>query len=566
MEMTDPAASLAELQQPERHVANRAAHAQWSLLQVLAKLGYPCDSESRIRRLAAEYLSALAISAGCTAIAYPLYAYLGPVNTAMLYLLGTTLGALRLSRGPCVLLPVANILSFDFFFVPPTFSLDIEDARYIFTLLVMLIVALVIAHLMLSIRGHRDLTLARERRTAVLYAMSRELIVATDARTMAATAVRHINAVFHASSVVLITDMQGEMTPAYHDGNSSADLPEFRVNYHAAFAREVAEHGERCIKDAIYLPLQGSRRVMGVIVVQPRPVGHPLPTEQLNLLDAFAAQLAMSLQRAHVAEEAEVAKIAAERVLLRNTLLASISHDLRTPLAAIAGAGSLIGQQDYAINADRRAMLGNLIERKATDMSQLLSNVLDLAKMELGQGVLRADWHAVEDLVSHALRANQARLTGWLVDVDLPVDFPLIFVEATLIVQILSNLLENAAKYTPPGTTICISAAVHDGKCLLVVADDGPGLPGDPESLFEKFQRGSPEGNVVGVGLGLTICRAAARLHGGDIRALRQPDAGARFEITLPVQMQTESSAAAEPQEQHFLPGASAGVCVPENA
>jgi two-component system sensor histidine kinase KdpD len=402
---------------------------------------------------------------------------------------------------------------------------------------------------MLSIRRHRDMTLSRERRTVVLYAMSRELIVATDALAMAATAIRHINAVFHCSTVVLIADSQGELTPAPR-GNSADQLPEFRVAYDAAFAREVAKRGERCIKEAIYLPLQGSRGGMGVIVVQPRHPGHPLPTEQLNLLDAFAAQLAMSLQRAHLAEEAEMAKIAAERVLLRNTLLASISHDLRTPLAAIAGAGSLIGQQDYAINADRRAMLGNLIERKATDMSQLLSNVLDLAKMELGNGVLRAEWHAVEDLVSHALRANQARLTGWRVIVDLPVDFPSVFVEATLIVQMLGNLLENAAKYTPPGTTISISAAVRDGKFLLVVADNGPGLPGDPENLFEKFQRGNPEGNVVGVGLGLAICRAAARLHGGDIYALRQPEGGARFEITLPVKMQTESPSAADPDFQ----------------
>ena len=504
-------------------------------------------TESRIRRLAAEYLTALAISSACTAIAYPLYLYLGPVNTAMLYLLGTTLGALRLSRGPCVLLPVANILSFDFFFVPPVFSLDVEDARYIFTLVVMLVVALVIAHLMLSIRRHRDLTLAREQRTAVLYAMSRELIVATDATTMVATVVRHINAVFHCETLVLMFNPDGRLTPVTTTDEPSASP----VDHDEGCALAVAEGGERSVKDAmIYLPLQGSQRVKGVIVVRPQYAGQPLPTEQLNLLDAFAAQLATSLQRARIAGEAEVAKIAAERVLLRNTLLASISHDLRTPLAAIAGAGSLIGQQDYAINAERRMMLGNLIERKATDMSQLLSNVLDLAKMELGNGALRADWHAVEDLVSHALRANQARLTGWRVIVDLPANFPSVFVEATLIVQILGNLLENASKYTPPGTTICISAAVRDGKFLLVVDDDGPGLPGDPDSLFEKFQRGNPEGNVVGVGLGLAICRAAARLHGGEIRALRRPDSGARFEITLPVQMQTESPPAAEPDLQ----------------
>jgi two-component system sensor histidine kinase KdpD len=544
--MTDPAAPLASLQQPERHTDSRPANARWSFLQVLANLGMRGFSSAANRRRAGEYVDALAIAGLCTAIAFPLYPLWGEVNTAMLYLLGTTLGALRLSRGPCVVLPVANILAFDFFFVPPRFSFDVEDTAYIFTLVVMLVVALVIAHLMLSIRRHRDMTLAREQRTAVLYAMSRELTVATDAPAMAATLVRHINAVFHGETLVLMSNPDGHLTPV-SVSDSTDQQSELRVDYDAACARAVAEAGERCVRDAIYLPLPGSQRVKGVIVVRPQHTGEPLPTEELNLLDAFAAQLASSLQRARMAGEAEVAKIAADRVLLRNTLLASISHDLRTPLAAIAGAGSLIAQQDYAITAERRIMLGNLIERKATDMSQLLSNVLDLAKMELGQGVLRADWHAIEDLVSHALRANQARLTGWRVVVDLPADFPWIFVEATLIVQILSNLLENAAKYTPPGTTICISAAVRDGKFLLVVADDGPGLPGDPENLFEKFQRGNPEGSVVGVGLGLAICRAAARLHGGDIRALRQPDSGARFEITLPVQMQTESPSAAEP-------------------
>ena len=550
MEMTDSAAPLASSQQPERHSNIRPANARWSPLQILVKLGFARHSESRIRRLAGEYLTALAISGACTAVAYPLYPRLGPVNTVMLYLLGTTLAALRLSRGPCVVLPVANILAFDFFFVPPTFSLDVEDAQYIFTLVVMLIVALVIAHLMLSIRRNHDMTLARERRTAVLYAMSRELMVATDATTMVATLVRHINAVFQCETIVLMSNPDGHLTPVPVGGNSADRSPAMRVDYDAACARAVAEGGERCVREAIYLPLQGSNRVKGVVVVQQQYSGRSLPTEQLNLLDAFVAQLATSLQRARIAGEAEVAKIAAERVLLRNTLLASISHDLRTPLAAIAGAGSLIGQQDYAINAERRIMLGNLIERKATDMSQLLSNVLDLAKMELGQGTLRAEWHAVEDLVSHALRANQARLTGWRVVVNLPADFPLVFVEATLIVQILSNLLENAAKYTPPGTTICISAAVRDENFLLVVADDGPGLPGDPENLFEKFQRGNPESNVVGVGLGLAICRAAARLHGGDIRALRRPESGARFEITLPVKMQAESPPVAEPDFQ----------------
>jgi two-component system sensor histidine kinase KdpD len=486
-----------------------------------------------------DYLLALCITALCTAIAYPLSPYFGLVNTAMIYLLGTAVSALRRARGPCVLLAVANILAFDYFFVPPVFSFDVEDTRYLFTLGVMLIVALVIANLMISIRRHRDIADSRERRTAVLYAMSRELAVASDAPTMAAAAVRHITAVFHSSAVVLIADAGGRLSPvaapAEEDGarEASSPLPAFDLK----FAHEVIARGERSIQDAIYLPLRGSRRVKGVIVVSPRPASPALPAEQLNLLDAFAAQLALALQRVRLAEAAEAARLSAERALLRNTLLASISHDLRTPLSAIAGAGSLIAQPEYALNVDRRTTLGHLIERKARDMSQLLTNVLDLMQMEFGSGAVRADWHAIDDLVSLALRGSEGRLAQWRIVLDLPADLPVIRVEATLIVQILSNLLENAAKYTPPGTIVTISAAAYGDVLTLVVADDGPGLPpGDPERLFEKFQRGHSESNIVGVGLGLAICRAAARLHGGDVRALDNPGGGARFEITLPVQ------------------------------
>jgi two-component system sensor histidine kinase KdpD len=276
-----------------------------------------------------------------------------------------------------------------------------------------------------------------------------------------------------------------------------------------------------------------------VIVVRPHPATRALPAEQLNLLDAFTAQLGLALQRVRLAEAAEAARLSAERALLRNTLLASISHDLRTPLSAIAGAGSLIAQPEYSLNVDRRTTLGHLIERKARDMSQLLTNVLDLMQMEFGSGTVRGDWHTIDDLVALALRGNEVRLAQWRITLDLPADLPVILVEATLIVQILSNLLENVAKYTPPGTSVTISAAAHGDRLLLVVADDGPGLPpGDTERLFEKFQRGHSESNIVGVGLGLAICRAAARLHRGDVRALDNPGGGARFEITLPVETQ----------------------------
>jgi two-component system sensor histidine kinase KdpD len=526
-----------------RDAAARPARFQtWGTLML--RMARAAWMTPRRRRL--DYLRALLVTALCTAMAWPLPPGFGLVNIIMIYLLGTTLGALRLGRGASVALAVFNMAAFDFFFVPPVFSFDVDDIRYLFSVGAMLIVALVIANLMVSIRRHREVADAREQRTAVLYAMSRELAVATDAKAMAAAAVRHICAVFQSTAVVLLADAQGSLTPISVDedsAHSGVGAPQVDLT----LARKVVARGERWIQDAVYLPLRGSRRVKGVIVVCPRLPNRTLPTEQLSLLDTFAAQLALSLQRARLAEAAEAARLSAERALLRNTLLASISHDLRTPLTTIAGAGSLIAQPEYALNVDRLTTLGRLIEHKARDMTRLLTNVLELVQIEFGGPALRSDWHTVDDLVALALRGSESRLAQRRIVVDLPPDLPLISVEPTLIVQILSNLLENAAKYTPPGTTITIGACAREESMLISVADDGPGFPpGDPERLFDKFQRGRSESNIVGVGLGLAICRAAANLHGGNIRALDNPGGGARFEISLPVTARTPVETAAE--------------------
>jgi two-component system sensor histidine kinase KdpD len=483
-----------------------------------------------------EYLAALAITGACTAIAFPLSPPVSLVNVIMLYIVGTTLGALRMGRGPSALTAVTNTLAFNYFFVPPVFSFEVDDVQYVFAMGVMLIVALVIANLMISIRRHSDAADARERRTAVLYAMSRELAVASDAQAMAAAAIRHIRAVLNCSAVVMVSDEHGQLSPiSVREGCVPEDAGSAARVVDRELARHAAASTERCVKDAIYLPLHGSLLVKGVIIVWPQTPAPTLPEDHLHLLDAFAVQLALSLQRARLAEVAESAKASAERAVLRNTLLASISHDLRTPLSAIAGAGSLIAQPEYALNVDRRTTLGLLIERKARDMSQLLTNVLELMQMEFGSGELRTDWHTVDDLVSLALQCHEARLAQWRIAVDIPADLPLILVEATLVVKILGNLFENIAKYTPSGTSVTISAAAQGEGIILAVADNGPGLPvGDPERLFEKFQRGHPQSHAVGVGLGLAICRAAARLHGGDVCAKNNPGGGARFEVTLP--------------------------------
>ena len=311
-----------------------------------------------------QYSGALAVTCVCTLIALPFYPTFDPVNIVMLYLLGTTVCALGFGRGPSIVQAVANILAFDYFFVPPRFSLDVADVQYLFTMAVMLVVALIIGHLMVNIRHHRDVAETRERRTAVLYAMSRELAVAADVPSMVAAAVRHFCADFHSEAIVLLADDQGWLEPVAPTG----DTPKSRATPtltkgDLTLAKKTMKTGRRQVEKSIYLPLEGARGLHGVIIVRAQTLDHEFSSEHLELLDAFAAQLALSLQRAAYAESAQAARLAAERALLRNTLLTSISHDLRTPLSAIAGAGSLLAQPDCSLNAARRTTLGHLIER-----------------------------------------------------------------------------------------------------------------------------------------------------------------------------------------------------------
>jgi two-component system sensor histidine kinase KdpD len=305
----------------------------------------------------------------------------------------------------------------------------------------------------------------------------------------------------------------------------------------------VVDHGHRAglgsdtlsAAAGLYLPLGDERQRLGVLAVLPENQRRVLLPEQRHLLDTFAGQIGIALERARLAEAAEAASLDAERESLRNTLLASISHDLRTPLAVMAGAGSTLAERGATLDEATRISLARSIETKAREMSDLVSNVLDLMRFESGQVVLRLDWQSLDDLVGTALHGLEERLARHLVEVRLPADLPPVYVDAKLIVQVFSNLFDNSAKYTPPGTHVFVSAVV-DGRFVRVTVDDeGPGLPpGDPARLFDKFQRGRGEGTIVGVGLGLAICQAIVHAHGGEIEALRRAGSGARFEFTLP--------------------------------
>ncbi len=481
---------------------------------------------------------ALVTTLVCSAVAFGLYPRFELANLVMVYLLGVTVAGLRFGRGPAVLSAILNVAAFDFFFVPPRFTFAVADVQYLLTFSVMLTVALVIANLVASVRQQTRVAGARERRTALLYAMSRELAATRGISGMARVAVRHLAEVFQCKAVVLLPDAEGKLRyprdRPLDQSLRSADL---------AVAQWVMDHSRQAglgtdtlpAATGLYLPLGDERQRLGVLAVLPSNPRRVLLPEQRHLLETFSGQIGLGLERARLAEVAEAAGLAAERESLRNTLLASISHDLRTPLAVMAGAGSTLAEHGPKLDEATRFSLAHSIEIKAREMSELVSNVLDLTRFESGQVVLRRDWETLDELIGTALQRLEAQLAGHAVELRIPADLPPVYVDPALVVQMFTNLFDNAAKYTPPGTRICVSAAADGAFVRVVVEDDGPGLPpGDPARLFDKFQRGSGEGTIVGVGLGLAICQAIVRAHGGDIEAHRRRGPGARIELTLP--------------------------------
>jgi two-component system sensor histidine kinase KdpD len=482
---------------------------------------------------------AAAITAGCTGIAFLMDPTFSETNVAMIYVLGAAIAGMRLGRGPGTFTAITSVAAFDFIFVPPRFSFQVSDAQYLITFLVMLAVTLTIGNLMANVRQQNRVAGARERRTALLYAMSRELAGTRGRDNMARVAVRHIAEVFDSSAVVLTPDSHGRLK---YPGGSPLES-----SFHGAdlsVAQWVFDHGQRAglgtdtlpAAPAVYLPLAGTQRSLGVLCVLPTNRRRILLPEQRHLLETFAGQIALAWERAALGDEAAAARIAAESESLRNTLLASISHDLRTPLAVITGAASTLAHHGSALDPGTQLSLARSIEEQAHEMSNLISNVLDLMRLESGRIELRRDTHSVEDLVGTALHRLEPRLQSHPVAIDLPEDLPSVSVDPVLVSQVLANLLDNAAKYTPAGTPIRIAAVADAPMVRVVVEDEGPGLPpGDPRLLFEKFQRGREESAVVGAGLGLAICRAIVSAHGGEITAGPGSRGGARFEFTLPV-------------------------------
>ena len=276
-------------------------------------------------------------------------------------------------------------------------------------------------------------------------------------------------------------------------------------------------------------------RTRGVLAIKAANRRLLMVPEQRRHLDTFAALVAIALERVHYVEVAQQALIRMESERLRNSLLAALSHDLRTPLAALLGLAESLELTKPELSG-LQAETTRAIAEEARRMTALVNNLLAMARIESGDVKLRREWQLVEEVVGSALTAAGSALTNHRVKVALPRDLPLVEFDATLIERVLYNLLENAGKYTPPGTMIRIDGEASRDRLLISVSDDGPGVPrAQQEAIFEKFTRGSKESATPGVGLGLAISRAIVEAHRGKIWVEDNLGGGARFCFTLPL-------------------------------
>lgn len=480
------------------------------------------------------YLMTVAVIALVTALASPLHAFLDLANIVMLYLLVVVLAALKLGRGPAVLASFLAVAAFDFFFVPPQMTFAVSDAQYLVTFAVMLAVALITGQLTAGLSFQAAIAESRERHNRALYEMARELSSALTIEQITEITQRFIDVGFNAEASILVPGSGERIAPA------AGIAPLDKVD--AGIAQWAFDHGEAAGRSTntlpssplLYVPLKAPMRTRGVLAIAPRETGALLTPEQRQLLDTSATLIAIALERVHYIAVAQDALVHMESERLRNSLLSALSHDLRTPLTVLTGLADSLSLTGPALPHEQ-AEIARAIREEALRTNALVSNLLDMARLQVGHVKLKREWQPLEEVIGVALQSRAAMLAQHTVRIDLPADLPLLEFDAVLMERVFCNLLENAAKYTPPCSLIEITARRDGDQVEIVIADNGPGLPpGKEESLFEKFTRGHDESSVSGVGLGLAIVRAIVTAHNGTVRAENRPQGGARFIVRLP--------------------------------
>jgi len=491
------------------------------------------------RDAVAAYALSLLIVALALLAALLLAPVAGPQGADLVFLAAIVLVAIRCGLGPAVLGCVASVLAYNFFFVPPLHTLDVDDPTSLVTLAVFLLVALVTGQLAARARAEALTARRREAAAEALYAFSRDIAGMAAPEGLLRVAAARIGAMLRARLVLLVPGEGGEPRVAAAwppDETETLEAGEARLAWSAC--RDGEREAVR-VAGRLFLPLRAAAGVVGLVGLSQNGKGDAEESEaERRLLNALLSQVAVALERLRLGEERDAARLAVEAERLRSALLASLSHDLRTPLAAITGAVTALRQYGDVLDAGARDELAATAQEEAERMARFVANLLDMTR--LASGAVALDRQPVDpgEVVGTALRRCEALLTGHRVRVKLAPDLPMLLLDAVLFEQVMVNLLDNAARYAPPGTAVTVSGARDGDGVVLQVVDEGPGLPpGDEERVFDRFHRvNRGDRQRAGTGLGLAICRGFTEALGGDIRARNRTDrSGAAFVLRFPL-------------------------------
>lgn len=481
------------------------------------------------------HLLAVCICTVTALLATPMAGRLDPANIVMLFLLAVLAVAVSLGLEPALLAAFLSVGLFDFLFVPPRFSFEVNDGQYVVTFAVMLAVAIVTGRLTAGLRRRADESATEALRTGALYEMARDLSGALMVEQIAEITGSYLHRVLNAEAVLLLPDGKGNLKAVEVAGTKG-----LAVEPTLAFVAYEKGEPVECSPLAapgfatLYLPLRAPMRVRGVLAVAPADGSRrPLPDEH-GRLQAAASLAAIAIERVHYVDVAQRTQVQMVSERLRSSILSALSHDLRTPLTVLVGLADSLAMSRPQLPDDERETAG-AIRDQAERLNGLVANLLDMARLHAGDVTLQKEWQPIEEVIGSSIKLLGRALAEHPVKVSLASDFPLVEFDAILIERVLCNLLENAAKYSPPGTPIEIVVRAQAGNAEVSVSDSGDGFAGDTVALFEMFARGEHESAKPGVGLGLAICRAIVEAHGGTISAANRPQGGGSVTFTLPL-------------------------------
>jgi two-component system sensor histidine kinase KdpD len=474
-----------------------------------------------------------------------LWPWIGVQNTDLVFLTAIVIIAVRFGLWPSLLASVVSALCYNFFFTEPYYTFSIADPRNVIAIVFFTIVAIVVSNVAARARTLAVTALARARTTESLYAFSRKLAgVGTLDDVLWATAYQ--TALMLKVRVVLLLPENGSIAvKAGYPPEDNLDDADLAAAKWAWDHNRPAGRGADTLPGAkrLFLPMRTSRGAIGVFGIDSDKPGPLLTPDQRRLLDALMDQAAVAIERVHLGEDLDEAERRVEADRLRSALLTSISHDLKTPLAAIIGAaGTLKGYAQELDDRDKIELISTITE-ESERLNRFIANLLDMTRLETGSIKPNTARHDVGEIVGSALERASKILAQHRVEIDIASSLPMLELDPVLFEQALFNLLDNAAKYAPAASTVAIQGWQEENTVKLEIADEGSGIPQEElEHIFDKFHRAQKGDQVrAGTGLGLAISRGFVEAMGGSIIAAnRQDRTGAVFTITLPVPEQTE--------------------------